>query len=168
MADTKTKTRLGVAGAITAAGALAIAVVGNYEGLRLYAYKDVVGVWTACYGETKGIRGGMKFTKEQCDVMFIGGLARHEAGMRKCLTFPDMLPVKTYVAFLSLTYNIGTGGFCTSSIARDANAGRLATACNNLMRFVKAKGRTLKGLVTRRTQERKLCLDGVREGNGAP
>jgi lysozyme len=152
------------AGVVTALGLLAITVVGNFEGLRLYAYQDVIGVWTACYGETKGIKGGMKFTKEQCDVMFIDGLARHEAGMRKCLTFPDLLPEKTYVAFLSFTYNVGTGGFCRSSIRYKANADDLRGACNALMKWTKAKGRTLKGLVTRRTQERKLCLQGVFEG----
>lgn len=156
------------AGVATALGLICIAFVGNWEGLRLYAYKDVVGVWTACYGETKGIKGGMKFTKEQCDIMFIEGLARHEAGMRKCLTFPDQLPDKTYVAFVSFTYNVGTGGFCKSSVRREANAGNLKAACNALMKWTKAKGRVLKGLVNRRTQEKKLCLQGVNEGLPPP
>lgn len=155
-------TRLtGAAGAVTALGLLAIAFIGNYEGLRLYAYKDVIGVWTACYGETKGIHKGMRFTKEQCDVMFISGLARHEKGMRSCLNDPDGLPEKTYVSFLSLTYNIGVGGFCRSSVAREANNLHLVKACNNILKFNKAGGRVVSGLVTRRKAERKLCLDGV-------
>ena len=140
-------------------GLVAIAFVGNLEGLRLAAYKDVVGVWTVCYGETKGIKGGMKFTKEQCDVMFIDGLARHEAGMRKCLTFPDQLPEKTYVALLSFTYNVGTGGFCKSTVRRKANAGDLKGACNALMLWVKPKA-----ITGRRMKEKKLCLEGVKEG----
>lgn len=151
----------GGTGAITGAGMLAIAIVGNWEGLRLHAYQDVIGVWTACYGETKGVRPGMKFTKERCDVMFIGSLAEHEAGMRGCLKVPDSLPDKTYVAFVSATYNIGVGGFCGSSMARRANAGDLRGACDALMMWVKAGGRTVKGLVNRRTAERKLCLEGL-------
>lgn len=155
------KTRLGVAGAVTAVGMLAIAVIGNYEGLRLYAYQDVVGVWTACYGETKGIHRGMRFTKDQCDVLFIESLTEHEKGMRACLTDPDAIPDKSYVAFLSLAYNIGSGGFCRSSVAHDLNTGNVRKACDDLLKFTKAGGHTVSGLVTRRKQERKLCLEGV-------
>lgn len=151
----------GGTGAITGAGMLAIAIVGNWEGLRLYAYQDVVGVWTACYGETKGVRPGMRFTKEQCDVMFIGSLAEHEAGMRRCLKAPDSLPDKTYVAFVSATYNIGVAGFCGSSMARRANTGDLRGACEALMLWTKAGGRVVQGLVNRRAAERKLCLEGL-------
>jgi lysozyme len=92
-----------------AATALAVALVGGFEGLRLYSYQDVVGVWTACYGETKGMRAGMRFTRAQCDSMLASSLAEHERGMRACLSNPDSLPDKVYVADLSLGYNIGTG-----------------------------------------------------------
>lgn len=151
----------GGAGAITGAGMLAIAIVGNWEGLRLYAYQDVVGVWTACYGETKGIRPGMKFTRDQCNVMLIGSLTEHEAGMRRCLKAPDGLPEKSYVAFVSATYNIGVAGFCGSSMARRINAGDVRGACDALMMWVRAGGRVVQGLVNRRTAERKLCLEGL-------
>ena len=48
-----------------AATAVAIALIGGYEGLRTYSYQDVIGVWTACYGETRGIGPGMKFTNNE-------------------------------------------------------------------------------------------------------
>jgi len=163
------KTRLvGLAGALTAAGALTVSVVGNWEGLRLVAYPDVIGVWTACYGETKGIRPGMKFTREQCDVMFIERLQEFETGMRACLKAPDALPDKTYVSFVSVTYNIGVGGFCGSSMARRTNAGDLAGACDALLMWNKAGGKVVKGLVNRRVAERKLCLAGLSEGKATP
>ena len=151
----------GITGAITGAGLLAIQFTGGWEGFRLIAYQDVVGVWTACYGETAGIKPGMKFTEDQCDVMLIGSLAEHESGMRACLKAPDTLPEKTYVAFVSATYNIGTGAFCGSSMARHANAGRLAAACDALLLWNRAGGRVVQGLVNRRTAERKLCLEGL-------
>lgn len=151
----------GITGAVTAAGLLAVSVVGNYEGLRLYAYQDVIGVWTACYGETKGIKPGMKFTKNECDVMFISSLTEHESGMRKCLKAPDSIPDKPYVAMLSLTYNIGVGGFCKSSVARKLNAGDIKGACNALPLFNRAGGKPNKGLTTRRASEQKLCLSGI-------
>jgi len=155
---------VGAGGAILAAGALAISQIGGYEGLRLYAYQDVIGVWTACYGETKGIRPGMRFTKDQCNVMFIGSLQEHEQGMRACLNAPDALPMKVYVADLSLAYNIGTGAFCKSSIAAYQNAGNIRGSCDRFPLFNKAGGKVVKGLVRRRAQERALCIDGA---NGA-
>lgn len=147
---------------VSAVAALAIAVVGTWEGLRLYSYQDVIGVWTACYGETKGIRPGMRFTKEQCDAMFIESLAEHEAGMRRCLKDPDSIPEKSYVAFLSLTYNIGTGGFCNSSLPRLINSGNIRGACNALPLFNRAGGRVVQGLVNRRAYEQRLCLEGLK------
>jgi len=147
--------------ALTAAGALAVNHNGLMEGLRLVAYQDIVGVWTACRGETKGIRRGMVFTKEQCDVMFIGSLTEHEQGMRDCLTDPDSLPDKVYVAFLSGAYNYGVGAFCKSSIARYANAGNLRAACDAIMLYVYAGGKKVRGLVIRREKEHKMCVEGL-------
>jgi lysozyme len=145
-----------------AATALAVALVGGFEGLRLYSYQDVVGVWTACYGETKGMGPGLRFTKAQCDSKLAESLAEHERGMRSCLTNPDSLPDKVYVADLSLAYNIGAGAFCRSSIARKTNAGDLRGACDAISLYNKAGGRTVLGLTNRRTKERLLCLEGLR------
>jgi lysozyme len=148
---------------VTAIGILATAVIGNYDGLILVAYQDVIGVWTACYGETKGIRPGMKFTKERCDILFIESLERHEKIMRSCLNDPDSLPPRVYVAALSLTYNIGGGAWCKSSVARDLNNLDLGRACDDLRRFNRAGGHVEPGLVKRRARERALCLAGLNE-----
>ncbi len=151
--------------AITLAGTLAIQTVGGFEGLKLYAYRDVVGIWTACYGETKGIKPGMKFSKADCDNMLIDSLVEHEEGMRKCLKQPDALPIKTYVAGVSLTYNIGVGGFCGSTVARKLNAGDIPGACNAFLAWdkgtVRGKKVQIPGLTNRRVAERKLCLEGA-------
>jgi lysozyme len=153
--------RTGAAAALTGAGMAAVALVGQWEGLRLYAYQDVIGVWTACYGETKGIKPGMKFTQAECDVMFIDSLTKHEAGMRACLKSPDTIPDPVYVSFLSLAYNVGTGAFCRSTLARKANAGDLAGACRELPKWNRAGGKVVKGLTNRRQAELKLCLSGL-------
>ena len=154
----------GAVGAITVLGLLAIFVIGGYEGRRLYSYKDILGIWTACDGETLGIKPGMKFTNEQCDKMFIdGGLARHERALRRCLDYPDVVPVKVYIAMLSLAYNIGEGGFCKSSIARKWNAGQQYAACDAFLRYNKGGNRVIKGLVIRRKGERAFCVDGLNE-----
>lgn len=154
------KVTAGIAG-LTVAGSLAVQTVGGFEGLRLAAYRDVVGVWTACYGETKGIRPGMKFSKATCDNLLVDSLIEHEKGMRRCMKQPDRVPEKSYVAFVSFTYNVGIGAFCGSTLARKLNAGDLRGACNELPRWNRAGGRVVKGLVNRRADERSMCLQGV-------
>lgn len=144
-----------------AAAAIAISIIGAWEGLRTTSYRDVIGVWTVCYGETKGVRPGQQFTKEQCDSMFLPRIQEHEEGMRKCLREPDAIPIKSYVAFVSLTYNIGTAGFCRSSLPAMINAGNVRGACEALVYFNRAGGRVVQGLVNRRASERKLCLEGL-------
>ncbi|MEI2386020.1 lysozyme [Breoghania sp. JC706] len=147
-----------------AAAAVAVALIGGWEGLRLSAYRDIVGVPTVCYGETRGVTLGDRHTKPQCDAMLLASIQRHEAGMRRCLKAPDAIPIKSYVAFVSLTYNIGVGAFCKSTTARRLNAGDVRGACESATWFNKAGGRRVPGLENRRAAEHELCLEGVREG----
>lgn len=146
---------------VTAVGALAISLIGGFEGYSAKAYPDIIGVWTACYGATKGIKPGMTFTKAECDEKFIVELIEHENGMRRCLKTPDTIPDKPYIAFISLTYNIGTGGFCNGTMPKLINAGKIKEACNFLLNYNKAGGRIIKGLVNRREKEKKFCLSGL-------
>lgn len=154
----KTKSRL-VAG--SAATAMAIALVGAWEGLRTEAYLDIVDVPTVCYGETRGVKLGDRYTRAECDEMLIRGLRDFEAGMRACLTKPDEIRDEVYVSMVSATFNVGIGGFCGSSMARRLNAGDVAGACDALLMWNKAKGKVVKGLTNRRQDERRLCLKGV-------
>jgi lysozyme len=151
------KTRL--AGTV---GAAAIALVGAWEGLRLTAYRDVIGVPTVCYGETYGVKMGDKHTKVECNAMLLRSLKKHEAGMRKCLKNPDAIPGKSYVAFVSLTYNIGVAGFCRSTARKRLDREDVKGACDAATWFKKAGGRTIRGLVNRRAAEHRLCLEGLK------
>lgn len=142
--------------------AAAIALVGAWEGLRTVAYKDIVGVPTVCFGETRGVKMGDRYTVEECKVMLGEGLAEFEAGMRRCLKNPDAIPAKSYVAFLSLSYNIGTGAFCRSTLVRRANSGDMAGACKAILSWNRAGGRVVQGLVNRRKEEHRICMEGLR------
>lgn len=144
---------------VTTAGALAITLVGGFEGLRLFAYRDPVGIPTACFGETKGIRMGMTFTRAECDKMLLDSLIEHETGMMRCIKVP--IKDETHVALLSWTYNVGVGAACKSTLMRKLNAGDIRGACDELRRWNKAGGMTLPGLTRRRAEERALCLKGA-------
>lgn len=154
-----TKSRLTKSGVGLAA---AIALVGAWEGLRTVAYRDVVGVPTVCFGETRGVKMGDRYTVDECKAMLGDALVEFETGMRRCLTSPDTIPEKSYVAFLSLSYNIGTGAFCRSTVARRANAGDIAGACEAIKAWNRAGGRVIKGLTNRRADEYRICMQGAR------
>ena len=143
----------------SAIAAVCCALVGGFEGLRLVAYADPVGIPTACFGETKGIKLGMRFTRQECEGMLIESLMSHERGMMAC-TKVD-LPDDRYTALLSFTYNVGVGNYCGSTLVKKLNAGDVRGACDQLMRWTRAKGIELPGLVKRRAAERELCLKGV-------
>lgn len=143
---------------------IAVALVGGFEGLRTTAYRDVVGVPTICYGETKNVQMGDRFTKTECDQMLADRLQEFNDGVNKCLKVD--VPDKVRAAFVSLAYNIGVAGFCSSTTLRRANAGDLVAACMAMTRWNKAtvngKLREVHGLTVRRGAERDLCLEGVR------
>lgn len=160
----KTATKVGVAsggaGALAAAALIsAISFVGGWEGLELKAYRDIVGVWTICYGETNGVKQGDEATKAECDQQLAQQLQSYNAQLNRCLTYP--LPDKVRVAFVSWTYNVGVGAACGSTLVRKANAGDLRGACDELLKWNRAGGRVVTGLANRRAAERRLCIEGL-------
>lgn len=139
--------------------AVVCAFVGGWEGLQLVAYRDPINIPTICYGETKNVRMGMKATKAECDAMLIESLIEHEDGMLRCLK--REVPDGAHLAFLSLTYNVGVGNFCRSTLVKKANAGDIKGACEELMKWNRAGGVVFRGLTNRRKAEREICLRGI-------
>ena len=136
--------------------AIAIAVVGAYEGISLTAYPDIVGVPTICYGETKNVKLGQTATKEQCDSQLSARLVEFNQGVESCVTRP--MRDNERVAFVSLSYNIGVDAFCKSTVVRRFNAGDKAGSCDAFLMWNKAGGKVVQGLVNRRQKEREMCL----------
>ncbi len=151
-------------GAVAGSGvalAAAISFIGGWEGLRTEAYRDVVGVWTVCYGETKGVRAADRYSRVECDQQLALHIARYEAALDKCLRVK--VPVGMKIALVSWTYNVGAGAACSSTLVRKANAGDLAGACNELKRWNKAGGRVWRGLTRRRFSEMEMCHTALRD-----
>ena len=142
-----------------AAAALAISTVSYYEGKVNRTYVDPVGVLTSCYGHTgPELRKGQIFTDEQCLTQLQEDLVKHTAAL-DCIKQPMTDGQKA--AFLSFAFNVGNSAFCSSTLARKANAGDMRGACAELSRWTMAGGRQLQGLVNRRAAERKLCEQGL-------
>jgi lysozyme len=135
---------------------ICVACVAGEEGLRTVAYKDPVGIPTICFGETKGVELGQTATPEQCKAMLGARVLEFGAAVDRCVRAP-MSPSRK-AGLTSFTYNVGTDAFCNSTLVRRLNSEDPA-ACDELLRWTKAKGITLPGLVKRREQERALCLE---------
>lgn len=145
-----------------AVAALAVTLVGGFEGLRLVAYPDPATrgpPWTICYGHTDGVMPGDRKSLEECKALFIKELDKFADKVERCVIRP--MSDKTEVAFLSLAYNIGSAGFCKSSVARLYNAGDGQGACDAMLRFNRAAGVVFPGLTKRRVKERRLCMEGL-------
>lgn len=139
-----------------------IACVGTYEGYSGRVYRDSVGVLTICYGQTAAVGADFSktYTKAQCQDMLGKDLPKYDAPLKRCLK-PEVynaLPAHRHAALVSLSYNIGGVAVCRSSVVRALNADRVREACDDFMRFDRAGGRVLQGLVNRRRSERQLCL----------
>lgn len=138
--------------------AICVACIAPAEGLRQVAYRDPVGIPTICFGETEGVKLGDRKTTDECKDMLAERVERDFIpGVERCITRP--MPEKRKAAFVSFAYNVGVEGFCRSSVARKYNAGDVAGACDAMLLYVKARGITLPGLVKRREEERRLCLE---------
>ncbi|MDQ1921299.1 lysozyme [Massilia pseudoviolaceinigra] len=139
--------------------AIAVTIVGGFEGLRQAAYLDPVGIPTICFGETKGVRLGQRATLDQCKAMLAASLQLANHAVDDCIRAP--LPDYRRAALVSFAYNVGQPALCGSTLARKMNAGDVEGGCDELLRWTIAKGIRLPGLVKRRQAERNLCLVGA-------
>jgi lysozyme len=161
MAD-QTQKRAGGLAAIVGAVAMAalLAFTPTQEGRVLKTYRDIGGVLTYCDGATENAQVGHNYTPAECDAQLDRDLERHAAGIAKCVPM-ERLTSGQKVAFVDAAFNIGVANFCSSSMARRANAGDMPGACDALLLWNKAAGREVAGLTKRRQRERELCLKGL-------
>lgn len=150
------KTRLiqaGLAGAVLAAGTLTYEFEGEHRG----PYLDPVGIETACIGHV-GSKLKEFYTGKECTGLFVADLIRAEKTVDRCTpNFPEAAKP----ALISFVFNVGSGAYCSSTLAKKANTGDHVGACKELYRWVYAKGEVLPGLVRRRKVEAELCLSGL-------
>lgn len=135
------------------------ALIEKYEGCRLQAYQDSVGVWTIGYGCTgPNIAPGMRITQAEADQMLSDRLTKEfEPGVIKAIGATATTQAQ-FDAMVSLAFNIGVGAFSKSSVARLHKLGQATAAADAFLLWNKAGGNVLAGLVKRRAEERKLYL----------
>ena len=137
---------------------LAIDMIKRWEGFRPLAYLCPAGVWTIGYGHTKTAREGMKVTQAEAEALLRQDLDEIVSVLAPAIRVP--LSDQQSAALLSWAYNVGVGAAQRSTLLRKLNAGDYAAVPEELMRWVRANGKVLPGLVNRRAAEAGLWVLG--------
>lgn len=138
-----------------------IDLICNFEGKRLMAYDDGVGVWTIGFGTTiypNGIKvkKGDVCTEAQAKAYMAYDLKKFELAVNN--TVNVSLNQNQFDALVSLAYNIGANAFKNSTLVKMLNAGDIRGAANQFDVWIKAGSKRMQGLVNRRAKEKALFL----------
>ncbi|MEB7893367.1 lysozyme [Serratia ureilytica] len=138
-----------------------IELIKRFEGLRLKAYQDSVGVWTVGYGWTQPVNGkkvgpGMQIDQATADRLLKCGVVQYEQGVNQLVKVK--ITQGQFDALVSFAYNLGLLSLSTSTLLQKLNAGDKQGAADQFGRWVNAGGKRLDGLVTRRAAEREMFL----------
>jgi GH24 family phage-related lysozyme (muramidase) len=135
-----------------------LALLKQWEGLRLTAYQDVGGVWTIGYGHTDTVKAGMVITEAGAEQLLRADLGRFEAAVSDAVKVP--LTDAQFGALVSWAFNVGVTAMQDSTLVRKLNAGDYAAVPAELARWNKVKGKTVAGLANRRAAEAGLWSKG--------
>lgn len=150
-----------------------IKMIKHHEGVRTRPYQCPALLWTVGVGhvidpaharvpiaERKAlpIPDGWDRTlpMDEVDSILKADLARFEAGVARLC--PVELTQGQFDALVSFSFNVGLGNLQRSSIRMKVNRGDFEGAAESFLDWTKAGGKVLKGLVTRRNDEKALFL----------
>lgn len=136
-----------------------INLIKEFEGVRLKAYKCPAGVYTIGVGHTSAagppvVKQGMEITNAQAMKILSQDLIQFENGVDAAVKVP--LTQNQFDALVSFTFNVGLGAFQKSTLLKKLNAGQYDAVPAELMKWTKAGGKELPGLVRRRRAEAAL------------
>jgi lysozyme len=146
---------------ITKTGKAGIEMIKTFEGFRAAPYKCSAGVPTIGYGATF-YPGGKKvtmtdkaITEEQAVELLANMLVSFEKYVDSyCI---DTITQNQFDALVSFAYNLGPANLKASTLLKKVNANPNDESIKlEFMKWVKAGGKTLKGLVRRREAEADL------------
>jgi lysozyme len=138
-------------------GATGLALIKSFEGCRLEAYQDSVGIWTIGYGHTgPEVKPGLEISLDRAEELLRLNLVEAEGAVCRFVTAP--LNQNQFDALCCFTYNVGTGKFKSSTLCLLTNMREYFKAADEFLKWDKAGGVPLLGLARRRKAERELFL----------
>ena len=135
-------------------------LIQKFEGLKLSAYQDSVGIWTIGYGnityeDGAKVKKGDKVSQERADQLFRWFADRFASQVDTAILVP--VSQNQFNAVTSFAYNVGIGALRSSTLLKKLN--RCATdptIKDEFAKWNKAGGRVIQGLVNRRAEEAKI------------
>lgn len=132
-------------------------LIKKWEKLRLEAYLPTPNdVPTIGWGHTRGVKLGMTISKAKAEELFKQDVKWAVDAVNENVVVT--LNQKQFDALVSFVFNIGETNFKKSTLLKKLNAGNYTGAADELLKWVKQKGVTLRGLVRRRQEEREYFL----------
>jgi lysozyme len=139
----------------------AIALIKHHEGVRSRPYRCPANLWTCGVGHLIGDGKSLPdswnrtFSQEEIDGLLKSDLRRFELGIHKML--PNVpLRQHEFDALVSFCFNLGLGCFQRSTIRQALLRGDKKAAMESLVKYCRAGGKILRGLQTRRLDEKAL------------
>ena len=136
-----------------------IDLIKKFEGCKLYAYRDSVGVATIGYGHTKGVKMGMGITQQQAETFLkedIVPVERVLNGMGINYT------QNQFDALVSWIFNLGQGNFKSSTMYKYIVARKSdLEITDQMVKWHNAGGKPLVGLKKRRCEEANMFLGRI-------
>lgn len=149
---------------VIAVSSAAILAVALYEGYREQAYycpagKPTIGYGTTVYEDGTPVKIGDHISRERATIKLQQDMDRIAKEIAVCIGDVPLYQHE-FDAYTSLAYNIGSVRFCQSRIAKRLHSDPpdYAGACAEILRWDRAAGIRLPGLVKRRQAEYQMCI----------
>ena len=128
-----------------------IVLIKHFEGCRLEAYEDAVGVPTIAYGRIKDVKMGDSCTQAQAEAWLNEELHEYEGYINDAVTVA--LTQNQFDSLVSWVYNLGPSNLKSSTMLKVLNKEQYADVPEQIQRWNKAGGKVLEGLTKRRNAE---------------
>lgn len=139
----------------------AVKLVAESENCLLTAYPDPIGIWTIGYGHTPAAQG-QTISREDAEILLSEDLKTADTAINRLVKVP--LNQNQFDALCSFVFNVGQGNFAQSTMLKALNESHFAAAAAEFLRWTRAGGKVLEGLVRRREAEKALFEQQVEEG----
>lgn len=129
------------------------------ESIVTIPHGDPVGFNTICAGHLvkKGEVVKKSYTEQECIDIFVKDWIAHEKLLDGVVKVPYRSPWMKG-ALTDFTFNKGIGNVASSTLLKNLNNKQYDAACEQLTRWVYAKGKLLPGLVIRATKQYSYCM----------
>jgi len=152
----------------------ALKCIAHHEGVRLKPYQCPAKLWTIGVGHVIDPNHAKlkiedriflpcppdwnrKFTMDEVNAILAKDLERFERGVLKYC--PSAGNKQSWIdSLVSFSFNVGLGTLQRSTLRQKHNRGDYQGAADEFLKYTKAGGKVLKGLVNRRNDERAIYL----------